>query len=299
MAQKRKQVKASPKKKQTARQKEQQARSKQREKEYKKQIRRIERTIKSAEAKGYVFNKSIKNLLKKPKRITKARIEKLSLIKPKDLYLKSYKVMDGKRLRGDEARKQERRIAGQKGAKTRKENAKFLKPAKELLSKVDQSITPFDQIPQFQNPYHNGEEKSATFLGVASARLSRDLKSIEELSYSLTIMKKLGALIRDLIESKGRAFCALWYSSLNLPDPKQPFYYREIAPLLVEQIEKYLSIPTIKPKDIAQTQKEILELDITGYEDDLIEVEDYQPESSYNFASQSEQWIDDDEDYNL
>lgn len=294
--------KKSTKKKLTARQKEQQAKAKQRSKEYKKQVNRIKRFMKSAEKRGYVFNESAKNLLKEPKRITSATIKKLEKVKPELLYKKSYKEIEGKRLRGDKARKEDRRQAAKKAQETRKQNQKlkpFLKPAQDILKTQDFSIEHFNNIPFFPNPYHNGEEKSATFLAVSNNRLDRDLKIIEEMSFAVPIYKELYQKLLDMIESKSKSFTAQWYYKLHLPDPKQEDYYRGMVYLVLDQLDKFLSVDTITDKLIAQTLQAISENDITGYEDELLQPEDYQLNSTTNLVNYYDQYIEDEDEQDL
>lgn len=86
--------------------------------EYKKQIRRIKSFIRNAEKRGYRFEKNI--LPEKPKRITKASVNRLKDIKPITLYKKStYLSESGTIIKGTEGRKEERKIAAKKGKKTR------------------------------------------------------------------------------------------------------------------------------------------------------------------------------------
>lgn len=91
-------------------------------KAYRKEYNRIKRLIKRAEKRGYVFNKSVYNLLKEPKRLTIRSVEKLKRIKPEDIYKKSSIELEGKKYKGLEGRKKERSLSAIKSAQTRKAN---------------------------------------------------------------------------------------------------------------------------------------------------------------------------------
>ena len=89
------------------------------EKEVKKNLRRIKRFVKSAEKRGYSFsNTAIPTL---PKAITEKTLRKYESIRPDTLYKKAvYVSPEGTKIKGYEARAQERKRAAQKAAMTRR-----------------------------------------------------------------------------------------------------------------------------------------------------------------------------------
>lgn len=91
--------------------------------EYRKERNRIQRFIKRAEKRGYVFDENI--LPKIPKRITKASVSRLKKITPKTLYRKSIyggEATQGEVVKGLEGLKQERSQRARKASQTRKAN---------------------------------------------------------------------------------------------------------------------------------------------------------------------------------
>ncbi len=89
------------------------------EKEYKKQRRRIQRFIKSAEKRGYMFDQRV--LPDVPKRITKASVQRLAKIRPSVLYKKAvYTTLNNEIVSGEEGRQLERKAAVKKQQRTRK-----------------------------------------------------------------------------------------------------------------------------------------------------------------------------------
>ena len=87
------------------------------EQAYNKELRRINRFIKAAEQRGFIFN--LKIIPPRPKKITKASAERLKKITPQTLYKKaSYQTDDFQILSGEEGRKYERSRAAKKGAET-------------------------------------------------------------------------------------------------------------------------------------------------------------------------------------
>lgn len=87
--------------------------------EYQKELQRIQRFIKRAQSRGYTFPENI--IPARPKRITKASVERLQKLKPDVLYKKAtYTTATGQKISGTQARKQERKKSSQKAARTRK-----------------------------------------------------------------------------------------------------------------------------------------------------------------------------------
>lgn len=87
------------------------------EQAYNKELRRINRFIKAAEQRGFLFN--LKIIPPRPKKITKANVKKLASITPATLYAKaSYQTEDNRILTGEEGRALERSRASKKAAET-------------------------------------------------------------------------------------------------------------------------------------------------------------------------------------
>lgn len=89
--------------------------------EYAKQRKRVQQFIRRAEKRGYEFQPNI--VPDKPKRITKASVERLKKLTPEVLYKKA--EYGGEATMGEvvpalEGRKRERQLAGQRAAETRK-----------------------------------------------------------------------------------------------------------------------------------------------------------------------------------
>lgn len=83
------------------------------EQAYNKELRRINRFIKAAEKRGFIFN--LKILPPQPKKITKASVQRLKKITPETLYKKaSYQTDDFRIISGVEGRKLERSRAAKK-----------------------------------------------------------------------------------------------------------------------------------------------------------------------------------------
>lgn len=103
------------------------------EQAYNKELRRINRFIKAAEKRGFIFN--LKNLPSRPKKITKATVQRLKKITPETLYKKaSYQTNDFQILSGEEGRKLELSMASKKTAETvrRKKQSSIPSPQKSI-----------------------------------------------------------------------------------------------------------------------------------------------------------------------
>ncbi len=88
------------------------------EKEYKKQRQRIQRFIKSAEKRGFMFDQRV--LPPVPKKITKASVQRLAKITPTVLYKKAvYTTLNNEIVSGEEGRKLEKKAAQKKSQRTR------------------------------------------------------------------------------------------------------------------------------------------------------------------------------------
>lgn len=259
--------KRATKKKPSKRELERIALQKERQKAYKKQYNRIKRFMASAEKRGYQFNASAKALLKEPKRITKSTIEKLERIKPEDLYKKSSIVLEGKQYKGLAGRKEERKISAKKAAQTRKKNAKYFNQAQNILKKDTKGqIEYYRDIPKYENTFEGGVNKTATWLSVSGSRLESDMKEFKRIAQWMPIYGTLLRALDDMIEKHGFAFVASWYGGLNLPRPVEAVYYRVYAPFVLGELEKYLQIDGITPKDIVESYAQYDELDTEGYE---------------------------------
>lgn len=103
------------------------------EQAYNKELRRINRFIKAAEKRGFIFN--LKILPSRPKKITKATVQRLKKITPETLYKKaSYQTDDFQILSGEEGRKLERSRASKKAAETaRRKKQAFLPSAQKSI----------------------------------------------------------------------------------------------------------------------------------------------------------------------
>lgn len=94
------------------------------EQEYNKELKRINRFIKRAEKRGYLF--FVNAVPKKPKRITKASVNRLKKIKPDVLYKKSVyggEATSGEIVRGEIGRHAERSLSSKKAHQTIKYKA--------------------------------------------------------------------------------------------------------------------------------------------------------------------------------
>ena len=93
------------------------------EKDYNKELRRIKAFIRRASKRGYTFDDSI--IPKRPKRVTKASVDKLKKITPNTLYKKAefLNPQTGDIMKGPEGRKFERRLVSYKGKLTKSINA--------------------------------------------------------------------------------------------------------------------------------------------------------------------------------
>lgn len=112
------------------------------EQAYNKELRRINRFIKAAEKRGFIFN--LKILPPRPKKITNASVQRLK-ITPETLYKKaSYQTDDLQIISGEEGRKLERSRASKKAAETvrRKKQASFPSAQKSTTSQVPRKGPP-------------------------------------------------------------------------------------------------------------------------------------------------------------
>ena len=99
-----------------------------------KEIKRIKRFTKSAEKRGYIFSNNV--IPPKPQKITEATLRKYQKITPETLYKKAAYYDKGRKIKGSTRRKQERKEAAKKAAKTRKINL-ALKVLKEVQRIID------------------------------------------------------------------------------------------------------------------------------------------------------------------
>ena len=87
--------------------------------EYQKQIKRLERFIKNAEKRGFIFDDF--QIPTRPQKVTKKRLQEIKDLKPSGLYKKAFAIDEyGEKIAGEVARKMERQIAAHKAAETRK-----------------------------------------------------------------------------------------------------------------------------------------------------------------------------------
>lgn len=86
---------------------------------YAKQVKRIKQFIRRAEKRGYKFEENV--IPEQPKRITKASVRKLEKLTPEKLYKKAiFETELGKKVKGTEGVKLERKARAQKAQQTRK-----------------------------------------------------------------------------------------------------------------------------------------------------------------------------------
>ena len=98
------------------------------QKEYRKEKQRINRFIKRAQARGFMFDESV--LPPTPKRITKASVQKLKKLTAKELYKRAtyFDRSTGSLVSGTQGRMYERSKAAQRSAITRKRNRDLQEP---------------------------------------------------------------------------------------------------------------------------------------------------------------------------
>lgn len=116
------------------------------EKEYKKQRGRIQRFIKSAEKRGYMFDQRV--LPDVPKRITKASVQRLAKITPSVLYKKAvYYTPSGDLVSGEKGRALERSLVAQKGkSKVPKVDKSGITKAGQPPSRTDSTISSIEEL---------------------------------------------------------------------------------------------------------------------------------------------------------
>ena len=117
------------------------------EQAYSKELRRINRFIKAAEKRGFIFN--LKIIPPRPKKITKASVQSLKKITPETLYKKaSYQTDDYQIISGVEGRKIERSKAARKSAETvrRKKPTTPQSPRKGPPSIVDSVLATVEEL---------------------------------------------------------------------------------------------------------------------------------------------------------
>ena len=89
--------------------------------QYNRERRRIQQQIRRMKKRGYEIQENA--LPKKPKRITRASVNRLKNVKPDTIYKKSkFQMPNGQKISGMERRKTERREAARKAAQTRQFN---------------------------------------------------------------------------------------------------------------------------------------------------------------------------------
>ena len=112
--------------------------------EYAKQVKRIQQIVKRAEKRGYTFDKPV--LPEKPKKITKAAIEKLKELRPEKIYGKAkFKTPSGREISGKQRRQAERKAAAKRG-QAKKQSKKELKKLARLGEAVKKQNIQSKQI---------------------------------------------------------------------------------------------------------------------------------------------------------
>lgn len=198
--------------------------------EYKKERNRIQRFIKRAEKRGYIFEDNI--LPKIPKRITKSSVARLKKLKPDTLYRKALfggEATQGEIVTGLEGRKEERSQRAKKAQQTRKANRLseqrfFTSTAKAVYPPKSNIVIPepesYDHIPDtgeviFDNTYEeyiSRLSRPITQAGLygyrsldayrSSLRETETLKSITQREVDLVGKSEVGYRIRKYLEWK-------------------------------------------------------------------------------------------------
>lgn len=111
------------------------------EKEYTKQQRRIKNFIKRASERGFEFVPDI--IPQRPKRITKASVERLRKLTPQKMYEKAkYHTPEGDIISGVAGRKRERQEAYKKGQQTKKQKEQLKKARERFYKHSEQKPAP-------------------------------------------------------------------------------------------------------------------------------------------------------------
>lgn len=93
------------------------------EADYRKQVKRIKQFVRRAESRGYYFGELDTILPSRPKRLTAGSVRRLAAITPDRLYKKGLyggEATSGEIVPAERGRKEERKLAAQRAAKTRK-----------------------------------------------------------------------------------------------------------------------------------------------------------------------------------
>lgn len=93
------------------------------EAEYRKQVKRIKQFVRRAERRGYYFGELDAIIPRRPKRLTAGSVRRLAAITPERLYKKGVyggEATLGEIIPAERGRKEERKLAAQRAAKTRK-----------------------------------------------------------------------------------------------------------------------------------------------------------------------------------
>lgn len=149
------------------------------QKAYAKQRKRILQFINRAEKRGYYFPENI--LPQKPKRITKASVERLRKITPETLYKKA-EVVDietGEVISAQQLRKAERQRSAQKAAQTRKQ--------KKLKLSVPSTVRPSTPSAQSFTPPENIAEDTDFFDAVVITNYRAHVRQFNEYASNLLI----------------------------------------------------------------------------------------------------------------
>lgn len=132
----------------------------QRTKAFKKEQKRLTRSIKRLEKRGYFFPNL--KFLEAPKRITIKSVERLQKLATKALYeFARYVTPEGDLLKGTERRKEERKISAQKAQETkrRKKYEELISKERELLSDQTTYETETQLTPEDYSSQQEFEEK--------------------------------------------------------------------------------------------------------------------------------------------
>lgn len=111
------------------------------EADYRKQVKRIKQFVRRAESRGYYFGELDTILPNRPKRLTAGSVRRLEAITPDKLYKRGVyggEATSGEIISAELGRKEERKLAAQRAAKTRKLNAYDT----EAASRTEANVSP-------------------------------------------------------------------------------------------------------------------------------------------------------------
>lgn len=186
--------------------------------EYRRERRRIQQFINRAEKRGYVFDFEMPDI---PKTITRASVNRLKRITPEKLYKKSVyggEATEGEIISGVEGRKQERVLAGQRAAETRRlkteyddgPDYQYVIDTKPIPKKDDK-----DKIIGFQRVFYD-EVVLSTFYGELEAMANAPMHDLlKAFMYGLIQQKGKDAVARAIDEAYRAGHPFTWQVMYN------------------------------------------------------------------------------------